>query len=167
MKRCMLCLMVFFLCVTSGLTQSRRRRPTARLSQPTNIEIPKELLQQLMRDDSEVRNFVNQGLVTDEPSGKFTADLVDLNGDRKSEYIVSPPLSMMGNSSGPAWIYRRTSKGYERLFDGGWMSYRVLRTSTNGYSDLEAYVSGSMGTDKTVLSFNGRKYIVKSNEHTK
>lgn len=167
MTRIVLCLTLISLAAAGGVAQSRRKQPTSRLSQPTNIEVPKELLQQMMRDDTEVRSFVNQALVTNESGGKFTADLVDLNGDGKPEYIISPPNLMMGNSSGPAWVYRRTAKGYEQLFAGGWMSYRVLRTSTNSYSELEAYESGSMGTDRTVLSFNGRKYVVKSNEHTK
>jgi hypothetical protein len=57
MKRCILYLVVLFLCGASGLAQSRRKHPTSRPSQSTHIEAPKELLQQLMRDDAEVRNF--------------------------------------------------------------------------------------------------------------
>ena len=167
-KQFLLYLTIGLLYSASGSVQSRQERSASKPSQPAAIEVPTELLQQLMRDDAEARNFVNQGLVTDEPGGKFMADLADLNEDGKSEYIVSPPNLMMGNSSGPKWVYRRTPKGYQLLLSIGAMGLSPLKTLTHGYHDLEAIGGGNaMGYFKGIYKFNGSKYVYASKRNSK
>jgi hypothetical protein len=99
---------------------------------------------------------------------RFLADLVDLNEDGKSEYIVSPPSLMMGNSSGPIWVYRRTSKGYQLLLSTGAVGLSPLKTSTHGYRDLGGGGGGNaMGYFKDVYKLNGTKYVLASRSNSK
>lgn len=55
---------------------------------PSKIEfviLPKEALEQLKHDDSEVKNIVEQGLIDNSSSNRnFRAERVYLNGDKKS-----------------------------------------------------------------------------------
>jgi hypothetical protein len=161
-------LTVILLCVTSISAQSRRKQSPFIPSQPTYIDLPGELLQQLVRDDRDVRNFienVGQDYINE---NKFSAAPVELNGDRTPEFIVYPPTLMDGNSSGPRWVYRRTANGYEQLLSTGAMMVELLRTSTKGYRDLVSSGGGNaMGYFKNVFKFNGRKYILFSKRTNK
>lgn len=125
--------------------------------------LPNALLEQLKRDNAEVRNIVEQGLLDDSsPNGNFRAERVDLNGDKKPEFIVIPPSLMAGNSSSPIWVYRQTAKGYQLLLQAAFMEYKVLKTSTNGYRDLQMkYGGNAMGYETNTWKFNGKKYILK------
>src|SRR5258708_6075068 len=85
---------------------SGRRAATKSTSASQDLEVPPDLVKQLSRDDRDVAKFLNQGLGND-PIYKFMDTSIDLNGDGQPEFIVYPPTSMDGNSSGPRWIYRR------------------------------------------------------------
>jgi hypothetical protein len=93
----------------------------------------------------------------------FSVERVDLNNDKKPELFVTAPG---GNSSAPIWIYRRTAGGYQILLKAAFMGYRLLKTSTSGYRDLELnYGGNAMGYDVDVYKFDGRKYVLKSSKH--
>src|SRR5258706_10379716 len=102
MKRFVLSLII--VCCFVALTDAQTSKKHSNSSkQPEFVQLPKELLQQLARDDRDVANFLRQGFGND-PIYAFTAMPVDLNVDGKADYIVYPPTSMDGNSSGPRWI---------------------------------------------------------------
>jgi hypothetical protein len=159
--------MVVLLSVVSASAQTRRGSRVSRTSQPKWIELPKGLLQQLIRDDKDVRTFIDSGIDNINSIDNFSAQPVDLNGDRRSEFIIySPPLT--GNSSGPIWIYRRTASGYEQILYTGAMLLEPLNTSTKGYRDLVSSGGGNaMGYFKDVFKFNGRKYVLFSRRTNK
>lgn len=95
------------------------------------------------------------------PGHQFFVELVDLNDDKKPEYFVS---QTGGNSSAPLWIYRRTRNGYQQILKAAFMGFRVLNTSANRFRDLElSYGGNAMGYETDTFSFNGRKYVLRSN----
>lgn len=149
------------ICCSLWLVNSRISANTSqRLKQPEFIQLPKDLLQQLARDDRDVASFLQQGLGND-PMYSFTANPTDLNADGKVEYFIYPPASMDGNSSGPRWIYRRVGNGYQQILSTGSMNLDPLRTSTNDYRDIQSTGGGnSGGYFKDVFRFNGKKYVL-------
>lgn len=140
------CFLVILFCALISFGQSHSKE----------IGIPKELLNQLMRDDAEVRMMLREGY--DPEIHRFSVDLVDLNGDSKPEFIVTAPG---GNSSAPIWIYPRTPKGYRQILKAAFMDYSVLKTSANGYRDLEM-IYGENAEIEDVFKFDGKRYILKS-----
>lgn len=151
LKHAFYCFMAISLLAASGTGQTGRKRD----------EVPRALLNQLMRDDAEVRTMLREGY--DPEIHGFSVEHVDLNNDKKPELFVTAPG---GNSSAPIWIYRRTARGYQMLLKAAFMGYRLLKTSSNGYRDLEmSYGGNAMGYDVDVYKFDGRKYVLKSNKH--
>lgn len=130
------------------------------------IKIPPQLLNQLIRHDSEIRMVLRDGYDPDNnPDQRFFVELVDLNDDKKPEYFVS---QRGGNSSSPLWIYRRMRNGYQQILKAAFMRFRLLSTSANRFHDLElSYGGNAMGYETDTFSFNGRKYVLKSNRKGK
>jgi hypothetical protein len=99
---------------------------------------------------------------------KFTGTSVDLNGDGKPEFIIYPPVSMDGNSSGPRWVYRRTRLAYEQLLSTGAMNIEALKSSSQGYRDIQTSGGGnSGGYFKSIFKFNGKKYVLYATRKSK
>jgi hypothetical protein len=144
------CFLVFTYTRTGCAQKAARNR---------RVTPPKGLLNQLASDDNDAANFINQEL-TDEPSQRFTVELVDLNRDGKPEFIVLPPLGMMGSNSGPIWVYRQTPNGFKQLLRAAFMSYRVLPRSHNGFHDFETTYGGNRKA-VDVFWFDGNKYVLR------
>lgn len=119
-----------------------------------SIQIPQALQNQLEKDAG------GRSMETDR---EVVCEKLDLNGDSQSEYVLS---QIGGNSSGPMWVYRKVGRKYQQLLDTGAMDYSLLKTSTNGYRDIQMTWGGnSGGYYKDVYHFNGRKYVRKLRKH--
>jgi hypothetical protein len=99
---------------------------------------------------------------------KFTGTSIDLNGDGRPEFIVYPPVSMDGNSSGPRWVYSRSRLGYQQLLATSAMNIEALKSSSQGYRDIQTTGGGNAGGYfKSVFKFNGKKYVLYSTRKSK
>lgn len=149
---CFLLICVAVVCCSSELGSGQSNQ---------TIQIPPQLLNQLIRDDQEIRSLFRDGHYPDNnPAEQFSVELVDLNGDNKPEYFVS---QSGGNSSSPLWIYRRVRNGYQQILKAAFMKFRVLDTSANGYHDVElSYGGNAMGYKTDLFAFTGRKYTLKA-----
>lgn len=134
-------------CIASSVASSAiAQRPT------------KALVDQLLSDDSEAANIArNSGYSTNDVIRQLTAKAIDLDGDGRSEFILSGLICGQNCSH---WIYRRRGKSFERIpFEGSFTGLKVLATSTNGHKDLRGSVflnccEGGLET----YQFNGTGY---------
>jgi len=91
----------------------------------------------------------------------MTIEEVDLNRDGVNEYQVEmsgPCACGMVNCS--IYIYRKTGPGFEVILDdAAGFGAEVLKTSTNGYSDLRITARDTAATQaETVYKFDGKRY---------
>lgn len=121
-------------------------------SSSETVNIPSQLLNQLIRDDAEIRTVLLDGYdPVNNPNQQFFVELADLNNDKKPEYFVS---QTGGNSSAPPWIYRRTRNGYQQILKAAFMKFRVPQSSANGYHDLELSYGGNAMGMKAIPSYS-------------
>jgi hypothetical protein len=161
MKRVILGPMVVLLSLDFVCAQSSRNPVLAK--RPTTFQMNEDLARQLIRDDKNVRSvfrevYAGNIAVFLEQSLPSTGDLIDVNRDGQTEYIVWAPRELAGNRNAPTWLYRKTLNGYELLLLGS-NGFKQLTTLTNGYSDLES--GGGSGASEhfvTVYKFDGTKY---------
>lgn len=95
-------------------------------------------------------------------SENFQTKKVDLNRDGIAEIVVQgmsiPLCTLSGNCE--FWIYRESENGYELLLaTGGVQQYRFLKTTSNGYRDVETSMHGSAwDSSLSVYEFDGKRY---------
>jgi hypothetical protein len=96
----------------------------------------------------------------------------DLNNDKEDEYfILAFSVEFCGTGGCELWIYHKGENTYKAIhpvdnetivlrgLDAN--SMKVLKTSTNGYFDLECFEGSKFsyqGIKKVVLKFNGTRY---------
>lgn len=160
MKRCMLCLVVLFLCVTSGSAQSHGKQPSSPPKQRPTTNLSQDLIRQFVSDNDEVRRYVQEGNSAME---NFEAGLEDLNGDGKPEYWIvtsHPDRSPFCGVSGLCafWLYRKVGATWELLLSGSGGA-GLAKTSTKSYHDIVVSMWGGAFDQWTIkYKFDGRKY---------
>jgi hypothetical protein len=158
--RVALCLMIISLSVTAGVAQSRRKQSDSLPKQRPTAKLPQDLIRQFVRDNAEVRRYVNEG---NGPVENFDASLEDLNGDGKPEYWIGeshPDRSPFCGVSGLCafWLYRKVGTTWELLLSGSGGA-SLATTSTNGYRDIVVRMWGGASDQWTTkYKFNGRDY---------
>ena len=132
-------------------------------------DLPRELLTRMLEESETPSNEREQSIRRAESraggiASLFEAGAVDLNRDGRRELFVrlapgdavSEFCAVTGGC--PAWIYRRTARGYEMLWEGG-SSARFLRTSTNGYRDIRTDEHATNAERAiTIYKFDGTRY---------
>jgi len=129
-------------------------------------EVPKpvrsKLFKQVLTDYPDVRDCVEK-----EEGGNRAAEEnmsvteVDVNRDGVSEYEVElsgPCTCGMVNCS--IYLYRQSANGYESLLpDAAGLGLELLKTSTNGYRDLQVDARDTAATQgNTFYKFDGKQY---------
>jgi len=159
-KQFVLFVTVILLFPVSGSGQSHKKGPNLAQAKSTNVKLPEELIHQMARDDNEIKSCQQeQGGNTTKVAENFSARLLDLNGDRKPEWIIDGipgPCSLCGNHECGGFIYREVAGSYELLLlhSGG----IPLNTFTNGYRDLKAGSGTPVWRSETIYKYNGRRY---------
>ena len=131
-----------------------------------HAEVPKEvrsrLFKQVLTDYSDVRECVVKeegGTRTAEEN--MTVEEVDLNRDGVAEYEVQlsgPCVCGMVNCS--IYLYRQSLTGYESILDdAAGLGIELLKTSSNGYADVQVDARDTAATQgQTIYKFDGKKY---------
>src|ERR1044071_7370760 len=129
-------------------------------------EVPKEirskLFKQVMADYSEVRECAEHeegGASAAEE--KMSVEPVDLNRDGVSEYEVElSGTCMCGMVNCSIYLYRQTATGYESILDdAAGYGFTLLKTSTNGYADVQVEAhKNAASLSRVIYKFDGKHY---------
>ena len=138
-------------------------RPQAHHEQrESKKEVHSKLFKKVLADYPDVRECVEK-----EEGGTRTAEEnmnveeVDLNRDGVKEYEVElsgPCACGMVNCS--IYLYRQSVAGYELILDdASGLGLELLKTSSNGYTDLRVDARDNAATQsQTVYKFDGKRY---------
>jgi len=129
-------------------------------------EVPKpvrsKLFTQVLADYPDVRDCVEKEEGgTRAAEENMTVTEVDVNRDGVSEYEVElsgPCTCGMVNCS--IYLYRQSAAGYDSILsDAAGLGLELLKTSTNGYRDLQVDGRDSAATmGITIYKFDGKQY---------
>jgi len=155
----------------SPVSSSGRTAPAAQ-SKPTIVKASGELIQQMMRDDKTVKECVDTAGIT-QVGDNLSVTQVDLNGDGRFELVVestgSPGDAMQCFLCGPRrcnlWIYQSAQDSYKLLLNS-WSvdDFAALKTSTNGYLDLQVQMPAGNNFVLIRYKFDGNQYQQKGCE---
>jgi hypothetical protein len=157
LKLLLLSLLLFALMVASAHAQAHGES-----KQEPSAELRSQLFKQVLADFPDLRECIEQ-----EEGGVRTAqenmsiETHDLNRDGVPEYEVQmsgPCACGMVNCS--IYIYRKTAEGFETILDdAAGLGVEVLKTASNGYSDLLVEARDTAATRaETTYKFDGKKY---------
>jgi hypothetical protein len=128
-----------------------------------NIGEKKAVLEQIVRDDSNVKQDVDQEGGVDSSLGRVSTTKVDLNHDGQPELIVDLSYLGCGVSNCPFYIYRKSANKYELLLSGAGTSHLTLKTKTNGYNDfLSQGHSSAADTYVVIYKFESGRYKART-----
>ena len=123
-------------------------------------EVRAKLFKQVLADDAEVRDCLKEDEIA-AAEKKMTIAARDLNGDGIAEYEVElPGLCACGAQNCNIYLYRRNGASYESVLEGAsGLGVEVLKTSTNGFLDLQISMHDSAATQyRTRYKFDGKQY---------
>jgi hypothetical protein len=121
-----------------------------------------KLFKQIVADDAELRECLKEqegGAAAAQEN--MTVEQHDLNRDGVKEYEVQlSGMCACGAHNCTIYLYRATDQGFESILEGAsGLGIEFLRTSTNGYTDLQINAHGSAVTEsRTRYKFDGKKY---------
>lgn len=129
--------------------------------------IPRDLLEQVMIDNDPETYTKYKGNPY-KLSKAVKSDKQDLNGDNKPEYIMVGNSPFVCGSGGcQLWIYQKDLKTnkYQAIHPIDAQSVllrnskvKVMKTTTNGYFDLECFEGSLNDKEQVILKFNGQRY---------
>lgn len=133
-----------------------------------NIKIPAKLpneVIQILRLDERNQGCLGGGSDGEIPAAwfkAFKASEIDLNADRLQDLIVMPAdACLYGANIVPFWVFLQTPKGYRLVLNVSSHGLEVLKTKTNGYSDISATRATAIQVFSSVFRFNGKQYEIK------
>ncbi len=92
---------------------------------------------------------------------RYTAELVDLNGDKQSEVVLIKEGSCEGGNDGAAIeLYVKTAKGWAQQLSTTGIKLVALKSRTKGYADVEI---GGSGRCFSKYKWNGAAYKYANN----
>jgi hypothetical protein len=128
-------------------------------------ELLKQISGGLLNDEDFIDELTYDNLETFDCSENFRVKKIDLNGDRKPEFVVQGLDKYLCSPTGNCsfWIYRKTENGYEQILEASDVQqYNFGRTLNNGYLDLTTFMHGSaFDSDLSVYRFDGDMYRLK------
>jgi len=122
-------------------------------------EVRARLFKQILADDSELRECLTQPQGGQaEAEQEMMVERVDLNRDGIKEYKIQLCACSLHNCG--IYVYRRVGDGFESILDdAAGLGTQFLRTSSNGYRDLQINArDGAAAEVRTVYKFDGRQY---------
>lgn len=142
------------------------KNTTSRAHAQEQREVPKEirskLFRQILADYSDIRDCVEKEEGgTRKAEEDMNVEAVDVNRDGVSEYEVelSGPCSC-GMVNCTIYLYRQNGATYESILDdAAGLGLELLKTTTNGYADLQVDARDTAATrGSTFYKFDGKKY---------
>ena len=126
-------------------------------------EVRTKLFKQILADDADLRECIGQqeGGAAAAQEG-MTVEELDLNRDGVKEYEVQVPgMCSCGAQNCTIYLYRATRQGYQELLLGAsGLGIELLRTASNGYTDLQINSHDTAATEaRTVYKFDGKQYL--------
>jgi hypothetical protein len=133
---------------------------SARAQSLSKARPPKGVIQQLVRDDSDVGSLITDGTFTvDSLVNEIWAEKTDLNRDGKPEWVLqsSSKMGFCGATGNCAlWIYSRDGTRYKQIaYADAVIGYTKKRTRSNGYLDI-VFSQHSSAADTYLFTY---KYI--------
>lgn len=121
-----------------------------------------KLFKQVLAEDGELRECLKEqeGGVSAAEQG-MTVELLDLNRDGIKEYEVQlSGMCSCGAHNCNIYLYRSAGQGFESLLESAsGLGIELLRTSTNGYTDLQINAHDTAATEsRTRYKFDGKQY---------
>ncbi len=155
----------------SALGQRRRiNQPTEQIRFGSEIPIkrpiklPKDVIEQLTQfEDGRLRECQQFELSEPNIENHFAASSVNINNDGQQDLIVqAQTLCFMGAHNTTFWVFAKVEQrlfpGYDLIFADHADFLDVLKTSTNGYRDIESASHTALELYTTVWKFDGQKY---------
>jgi hypothetical protein len=150
-------LLIFAMTVVSTHAQ-----PHDEQQQEPSAEIRGQLFKQVLADFPDLRECIEQGEGGVRAAQEnMTVETVDVNHDGVPEYEVQMSgACACGMVNCSIYIYRKTAQGFESLLDdASGMGLELLKTSSNGYSDLLVEARDTAATRaETIYKFDGKHY---------
>lgn len=150
-------LLIFAMTVVSAQAQSHDQE-----QQEPSAEIRGQLFKQVLTDFPDLRECIEQGEGGARAAQEnMTVETVDVNHDGVPEYEVQMSgACACGMVNCSIYIYRKTAQGFESLLDdASGMNLELLKTSSNGYSDLLVEARDTAATRaETIYKFDGKHY---------
>lgn len=137
-------------------------QPHGESKQEPSAELRNQLFKQVLSDFRDLRECIEQeegGVRTAHEN--MTVEARDLNHDGVPEYEVQlSGACACGAVNCSIYIYRKTAQGFETILDeASGLGIEVLKTSSNGYSDLRVEARDTAATRvETVYKFDGKQY---------
>ena len=121
-----------------------------------------KLFKQILVDDSELRECLKEqeGGARAAEEG-MTVEARDLNHDGIKEYEVQfSGACSCGAQNCTIYLYRANSEGFESILENAsGLGIELLRTSSNGYADLQINAHDTAATEsRTRYKFDGKQY---------
>ncbi len=150
-------------CVICLLGLASETRAQAHHDQRENKkEVRSRLFKQVLADYADVRECVEKEEGgTRAAEENMSVEEVDLNRDGVSEFEVQlsgPCVCGMVNCS--IYLYRQNPAGYELILeDAAGLGIELLKTSSNGYTDLRIDARENAATQsQSIYKFDGKRY---------
>ncbi|HEY6660756.1 MAG TPA: hypothetical protein VI031_06430 [Pyrinomonadaceae bacterium] len=141
---------------------SNRAQPHGEGKQEPSAEVRSQLFKQVLADFRDLRECIEQ-----EEGGaraaqeNMSVEALDVNHDGVAEYEVQMSGGCAcGMVNCSIYIYRKTAQGFESILDdASGLGVEVLKTSSNGYSDLLVEARDTAATRaETTYKFDGKQY---------
>ena len=125
-------------------------------------EVRAKLFQQVLAEDAELRECLKEqeGGARAAEENMFVEEH-DLNRDGVKEYEVQlSGMCSCGAHNCNIYLYRRAGQGFESILEStSGLGIEFLRTSSNGYTDLQINAHNNAATEsRTVYKFDGKQY---------
>ena len=131
----------------------------------SSVELPLDILRQLAEyDGGELAKCQQDEFTRQSNAAKhFAASKVNLDGDRQLDLIVQAQTPcFMGAHNTTFWIFTKRDKNavpnYQLTFDIAVDFLKILKTSVNGYRDIETASHTAVELSTIIWKFDGRKY---------
>jgi hypothetical protein len=153
---------VLFLTLFAITIVSAQAQPHDQEKQEPPAEVRSQLFKQVLADFSDLRECLEKeegGLRAAQEN--MSVETLDVNHDGVPEYEVQMSGSCAcGMVNCSIYIYRKTAQGFESILDdAAGMGVEVLKTSSNGYSDLLVEARDTAATrGETIYKFDGKQY---------
>jgi hypothetical protein len=137
-------------------------QPHDEQNQEPSAEVRTQLFKQVLADFSDLRECIEQGEGGVRAAQEnMSVETLDVNHDGVPEYeIQMSDTCACGMVNCSIYIYRKTARGFESILgDAAGMGVEVLKTSSNGYSDLLVEARDTAATrTETIYKFDGKQY---------
>lgn len=149
-----------FVATAEGETKSAPPQTSFGVEEELKIpaKLPNDVLE-ILKQDERNQTCLEIKSANDMPAAWFKASEIDLNADRLQDLIVmAEDACLYGANIAPFWIFLQIPKGYKLVLNVYSLSLEVLKTKTNGHSDISATSATAVRVFSSVFRFNGERY---------